>query len=195
MDLPKARKDQTMPEPRIQIIVRHINGRFFTNATLVMGEDPYDFVCTTAQSALDMSIASAMPFIRDYAAKLSAAPENGVPVVEPDDFDNDLVAVELARRDLREAASAFRELYRAQQRLFAANGVTAISAAAVDTNRAYCEITEAHVAILDRLAGGPQNQKKCYVCGGMGSVTRIKPDGSPDLVNLDVCFACQGKLG
>lgn len=39
---------------------------FYTNASL----DDSNFVCTMLQPMLDMSIASAMPFIREYATKI-----------------------------------------------------------------------------------------------------------------------------
>lgn len=66
-----------MESPQATITIHIEDGQFFTNASFPDGS----FICTTAQSTLDMSLASAMPFIRKQIAKIEAVEDP--PVEDP----------------------------------------------------------------------------------------------------------------
>lgn len=61
-----------MSDVQVTITIHRMDGKFFTNASTPTG----NFICTTEQSTLDMSLASAMEWIRDEF--------NRVPVERPE---------------------------------------------------------------------------------------------------------------
>lgn len=67
-----------MSTPQITITISVTDEGFYCNASDAHGS----FVCTTVQPNLDMSLASAMPFIRDYAASASGKGLD-LPIVSP----------------------------------------------------------------------------------------------------------------
>lgn len=50
-----------MSDRQVSILIHRMDGQFYTNVTTPHG----DFICTLAQQTMDMSLASAMEFIRD----------------------------------------------------------------------------------------------------------------------------------
>lgn len=62
----------------VTITIHFTTDGIFTNAHM----DDGNFICTMAQESLDMSLASAMPTIREYAAKIEAELRPPAPVTD-----------------------------------------------------------------------------------------------------------------
>lgn len=156
--------------PKIEITIRRIGDLFFTNATLVTGEPLEDFVCTTGQSSMFMSLASAMPFIQDYAQKLPSESQTQEPQRPSLDTYLDSVAMDaLVHETMSESQ----------------NPIGVGICESCGKTRVLGEGGMCHSC-----SSRPWIPETCYVCGGSKLVTGTKPDGSEDHINLDPCFQC-----